>query len=79
MATSLTGKLGPKAQIAAFNQLHEWLDDIPYGDSVALRCDSANPEKQFQIWKKWFLKKSSKKWKINEEHKSFFYKCLYTI
>jgi hypothetical protein len=76
MATSLTGNLGPKAQIAAFNQLHEWLDDMPYGDSVALRCDSANPEKQFQIWKKWFLKKSSKKWKINEEHKSFFYKCI---
>jgi len=38
-----------------------------------LRCESAKPDKQFQVWKKWFQRKESVTWEANEEFKSFFY------
>ncbi len=73
---SLTGRFGPKSQAIAIRQVRDWMKEIPVGDSITLRCESCVPEKQFKIWKKWFLKNESNKWKINDEYKSFFfYRC----
>ena len=73
---SLTGRFGPKSQAIAIRQVRDWMKEIPIGDSITLRCESCVPEKQFKIWKKWFLKNESNKWKINDEYKSFFfYRC----
>jgi hypothetical protein len=42
---------------------------------LTLRCESAEPEKQFRVWKKWFSKYEDSRWEIKEEFKSFwFYK-----
>ena len=73
---SLTGRFGPKSQAIAIRQVRDWMKEIPVGDSITLRCESCVPEKQYKIWKKWFLKNESNKWKINDEYKSFFfYRC----
>ena len=49
-----------------------WYDEIPEGDSIAIRCESAEPEKQFRTWAKWFSKREDKRWQIVPEHLSFF-------
>ena len=38
-----------------------------------MRCESALPDKQFRVWKKWFEKHEDINWEISEEHKSFFF------
>jgi hypothetical protein len=38
-----------------------------------MRCESANPDKQFRVWKKWFQRKEAAEWDINEKFKSFYY------
>ncbi len=70
---SLTGKFGPRTQAIAIRQVRKWLDEIPIGDSICLRCESALPEKQFQVWKKWFKTHEDIHWEIFEEHKAFFF------
>lgn len=70
---SLTGKFGPKTQAIAIRQMRQWLDEIPAGDSICLRCESTLPDKQFRVWKKWFETHESIGWQISEEHKSFFF------
>ena len=70
---SLTGKLGPKTQAIAIRQVRQWLNEIPAGDSICLRCESMVPDKQFRIWKKWFEAHENINWEISEEHKSFFF------
>ena len=70
---SLTGKFGPKTQAIAIRQVRQWLDEIPVGDSICLRCESTVPDKQFRVWKKWFTKHEDVDWEISEEHKSFFF------
>ena len=49
-----------------------WYDEIPEGDSIAIRCESAEPEKQFRVWAKWCSKREDKRWQIVPEHLSFF-------
>lgn len=70
---SLTGSFGPKTQAIAIRQLRQWLDEIPAGDSICLRCESTLPDKQFRVWKKWFETHENIRWEISEEHKSFFF------
>lgn len=70
---SMTGKFGPKTQAIAIRQVRDWMKEIPIGDSISLRCESCLAEKQFKIWKKWFLKNESNEWEINDELKCFFY------
>jgi len=75
--TNLTGKLGPKTQALAIRQLRQWIEELPAGDILTLRCECADPEKQFRVWKKWFTKYEDSKWEIKEEFRSFwFYKPL---
>jgi hypothetical protein len=69
----LTGKHGNLIQGIGVYQLRSWVQDLLPGDSITLRCESANPDKQFRVWKKWFERKEAAEWDINEEFKSFFY------
>lgn len=70
---SLNGTLGLKPQIIAMRQVRQWVDELPKGESIALRCESTVPNKQFRVWKKWFTKREDIRWEISEEHKSFFF------
>jgi hypothetical protein len=71
--SSLTGKFGPKVQALAIRQVREWMQSIPKGDSICMRCESAVPDKQFQVWQKWFQRHEDQRWNINEENRSFFF------
>ena len=70
---SLTGKFGLGPQLTAMRQVRQWVEEIPAGDSICLRCESAVPDKQFRVWKKWFEKREDVNWEISEEHQSFFF------
>ena len=69
----LTGRHANLVQGLGVYKLRDWVRELPPGDSITLRCESANPDKQFRVWKKWFQRKEATGWDINEEFKSFFY------
>ena len=69
----LTGKHANLVQAIAIQQVRRWVQELPPGNSITLRCESAKPDKQFRVWKKWFQRWEDKRWDINEEFKSFFY------
>ena len=60
-------------QAIAIRQVRRWVHELQPGDSIALRCESAKPDKQFRVWKKWFQRWEDERWEPNEEFKSFFY------
>ena len=70
---SLTGNFGPKTQAIAIRKVRQWLTEIPYGDSISLRCESTVSDKQFRVWRKWFEKHEDLNWEISKEHKAFFF------
>lgn len=75
LSSSLTGKFGPKTQAIAIRQLRQWVQELPAGDLLTLRCESGDSQKQFRVWQKWFQRHEDSRWEINEEFKSFwFYK-----
>ncbi len=57
----------------AVNVIKKWIDEIPEGDSLTLRCEGSKPDQLFRIYKKWFEKHESIPWVISEEYKSFFF------
>ena len=69
----LTGRHANLVQGIGVYKLRDWVQELLPGDSIALRCESAKPDKQFRVWKKWFQRKEVAGWDINEEFKSFFY------
>jgi hypothetical protein len=69
----LTGRHANLVQGLGVYKLRDWVQELMPGDSITLRCESANPDKQFRVWKKWFQRKEAIGWDINEEFKSFFY------
>ena len=69
----LTGSHANLVQGLGVYKLRDWEQELMPGDSITLRCESANPDKQFRVWKKWFQRKEAAGWDINEEFKSFFY------
>lgn len=73
LSSSLTGRFGPRTQAIAIRQVRQWIEELPEGDSICMRCESAVPNKQFRVWKKWFTKHEDVRWEISEEHKSFFF------
>jgi hypothetical protein len=73
LSSNLTGKLGPKTQALAIRQVRQWIIELPPGDSICLKCESARPDKQFHVWKKWFMRHEDSKWEASDEHKSFFF------
>jgi hypothetical protein len=70
---SLTGSIGNGIQAIAIRQVRKWMKEIPIGHSIALRCESVFPDKQFRVWKKWFERHEDIGWDINEDYKSFFF------
>lgn len=73
LCLNLTGNFGPKIQAFAIRQLRQWITEIPGGDSICMRCESALPDKQFRVWKRWFKTHEDPRWLISDEHKSFFF------
>ena len=70
---SLTGKSGNLPQALAVRFLRWCQDYIPIGDSLAMRCESAVPDRQFKVWTRWFQKHEDSRWQIIEEQKAFFF------
>ena len=69
----LTGLGGNKGQAIAVRQLSVWLDVIPEGDMIVFICESAEPERQMKVWKKWILRHNPDLlFSIDEETKSFY-------
>jgi hypothetical protein len=50
----LTGRHANRIQAIGIQQVRQWMQELPPGDSITLRCESAKPDKQFRVWKKWF-------------------------
>jgi len=73
MDSSLTGKFAMKPQLMAMHQVRKWIKEVPIGDSVALRCESTSPEKQFKVWKKWFAQNEDPDWVVSEKYKAFLF------
>lgn len=69
----LTGRHSNRIQAIGIQQVRQWMQELSPGDSITLRCESAKPDKQFRVWKKWFQRWEDARWDINEEFKSFFY------
>ena len=73
----LTVDWGMKAQLEAMRMVRQWYQEIPAGDSIAIRCESEDPERQFRVWRKWLETRENPGWEISETHHSFFlYKRL---
>jgi hypothetical protein len=70
---SLTGKIGNGVQAIGIRKLRQWMSELPKGDSISFRCEAACPDKQFQVWSRWFTRHENKDWDISEEHRAFFY------
>jgi len=70
---NLTGKAGNRAQILAVRFLRDCQEYIPKGDSLVIRCECVESDKQFRVWKKWFARREDSDWEVIEEDKSFFY------
>lgn len=69
----LTGLGGNRGQAIAIRQLCTWLDVIPEGDMLVFICESAEPERQMKVWKKWILRHNPDLLpSIDEETKSFY-------
>ena len=58
--------------LEAMRATRQWYEEIPPGDALCLRCESADPDKQFRVWKRWFARHEDKRWRPEEEFKSFF-------
>ena len=57
----------------AVNVIKKWIEEIPEGDSLTLRCEGVNSEQLFRIYTKWFEKHENIPWVISEKHRSFFF------
>ena len=73
MDTSLIGKSAMKPQLMVMYQIRKWMKEIPVGDSINLRCESALSDKQFRVWKKWFEKHEDPNWIANPKWKTLFF------
>jgi len=75
LTSKLTGKIGIRSMAIAIRQVREWLELLKPGDVLVIECESALPNKQYQVWKKWFLKHEDKNWQFIDEFKQiYFYK-----
>jgi hypothetical protein len=49
------------------------MQEIPYGDSIVIKCESAEADKQFRVWSKWFKKHEDLNWGILKDEKAFIF------
>ena len=73
LSSNLTGRFGQRVQAIAIRQVRQWIEEIPEGDSICMRCECVLADKQFQVWKQWFKKHEDPRWKISDDHRSFFF------
>ena len=73
MDSSLIGRDAMKPQLMVMYQIRKWMKEIPVGDSINLRCESALSDKQFRVWKKWFEKHEDPNWIANPKWKTLFF------
>jgi hypothetical protein len=72
--SNLTGKLTVKLMSRVMAQVRKWCDELPVGDMFVFNCESAEPQKQFQVWGKWLSRKEKGyTWVSNEELLSFYF------
>lgn len=69
----LTGKVGLKAHKIGIKVLRQWTKEHPPWHSIVLKCESALPQKQFDVWSKWFKRREDSHWEFIEKDKSFFF------
>ena len=75
LTSKLTGKIGIRSMAIAIRQVREWVELLEPGNVLVIECGSASPDKQYEIWKKWFLKHEDKDWQFIDEFKQiYFYK-----
>ena len=70
---NLTGKDCNRTQAIAIRLVRSWMQEIPYGDSIVIKCESAEADKQFRIWSKWFKKHEDLNWGILKDEKAFIF------
>ena len=75
---NLTGKDCNKTQAIAIRLVRKWITEIPPGDAILIRCESAASDKQYRIWKKWFDKHEDLKVSAIDSSKSILiYRPIY--
>jgi hypothetical protein len=72
LSKTLIGKQGISLQLVAMKLVRKWYDELPHGDSISLRCESADPERQYRIWSRWFRQREDPNWQAVPEHLAFF-------
>lgn len=74
----LSGCGGNTAHAIALRQLYVWLDKIPENDMIFFYCESAEAERQMNLWIKWINRHHPNLgYSVDEETKSFYiYKPL---
>jgi hypothetical protein len=71
---NLTSLLGNKGHHLVIQQVRKWCDELPRGDMIVFRCESAEAEKQFRVWGRWLLtKEKNYRWVPNESFLSFYF------
>ena len=73
LAKEMNGRFASRVQAFAVRQLREWILEHPTGDAMFFKCESVEAEKQFRVWKKWFLRNESKQWEILPEDLAFYF------
>lgn len=72
--SNLTGALTVKLMLLVMKQVHDWCDKLDNGDMFVFNCESAEPQKQFNIWGKWLNRKEKEyTWVANKELLSFYF------
>lgn len=71
---NLTGKLTVKLMLRVMKQVHAWCDELANGDMFVFNCESAAPQKQFDVWGRWLNRKEKGyTWVANKELLSFYF------
>jgi len=67
----LTGCQGINTISSGFREVLRLRWQIPPGDTLILDCTSADPERQFKVWK--YFCRNRKEWLIDAEKKEFYW------
>ena len=73
LSTNKPKKRNQHAHWICINIMRKWLEELPEGDGMAIRCEASSSNKQFRVWKKWFVKHEKDNWDISETHQAFFF------
>ena len=73
LGQEMNGRFAGRVQAFAVRQLRKWMEEHPAGDAMFFKCESVESEKQFRVWKKWFLRNESKRWEILPDDLAFYF------